>query len=92
MECKFIEKGLLVVDLFKIDKIKKEMIILKEPFKKNTVLKIDDEKMNDIMIRYKYFKYKEDDKEAVFAQDLADESNMSYHIRRKYSQEYACHY
>lgn len=85
-------KNTLLVDLFKIDKVKKEMIILKEPFTSNTIIKIDDKKMEEIMIDYYYFKYKENDREAIFAQDLFDETNISYHTRKRFKREYSMYF
>lgn len=82
----------LLVELFKIDKLKKEMIIIKEPYMKNTVLEVSDKDIEDINRKYGYFKVKENNGIATFAQDLFDETNMSYHIRKKYSQEYAMYY
>lgn len=85
-------KNTLLVDLFKVDKIKKEMIIIKEPYMRDTIIKIDDKKIEELMKRYSYFKYKEDSKFATFGQDLFDETNMSYHIRKRYTEEYAMYY
>ena len=85
-------KTTMLIDMFKIDKIKKEMILFKEPFMRDTVIQLDDNKLEEIMCRYHYFKYKEDAEEAVFGQDMFDESNMSYHIRKRFKAEYACYY
>ena len=85
-------KNTLLVDLFKIDKIKKEMVILKEHYKSNTIIKIDDEKIKEIMTNYYHFKYKENDREAIFAQDLFDETNISYHTRKRFKREYAMYF
>jgi hypothetical protein len=66
--------------------------LFKEPFFRDTIIKLDDEKIEDIMRKYKYFKYKEDSNEAIFGQDMFDESNMSYYVRKAFKKEYASHY
>ena len=85
-------KNTLLVDLFKVDKINKEMVILKEPYKRNTTIKIDDMKIKEIMENYSHFKYKENANEAIFAQDLFDETVISYQTRKRFKTEYACYF
>ena len=85
-------KDTMLVDIFKIDKIKKQMVLFKEPFMRDTIIPLDDKELNLIMKKYEYFKYREDKQEAVFGQDMFDESIMSYHIRRRFKREYASYY
>lgn len=77
-----------LIELFKIDFNKNELIIIREPYMKDVVLNKTDEELEDIKNRYKYFKVSDKDGIMVFGQDFFDESNMSYHLRKKFSEEF----
>ena len=69
---------------------KKELILIMEPYKNNVVVPLEtDEKVQEIFNNYEYFLYKEDENEAVFAQDLFDETNMFYHTRKRFKAEFS---
>lgn len=81
-----------IVELFKIDFNKNELTIIKEPYMKDVVLKMTDEELDKIEKKYDYFKVSNEDGVMVFGQDLFDETNMSYHIRKKYNEEFGKYY
>ena len=85
-------KNILLIDLFKVDTQKKEMILIKEPYGRDTVLKLEDKEVDTILNRYSYFLYKQENGIATFGQDLSDETNMSYHTRKMFKKEYGKYY
>lgn len=76
------------VDLFKINKIKKEMVLIKEPFENDLTLKVDDNELNRIYEKYSHFLYEEDESIAVFGQDVLNEDSTSYHLRNEFINEF----
>lgn len=82
----------LVVDLFKIDGNKRQVILLKEPIYKDTVIDFSEEEIIDIMKKYSYFKTDVKNGVAVFSQDLASEALISYKLRKEFKKDFSKYY
>lgn len=82
----------LLVELFKIDTNKNKVTVIKEPYKRDVVFETDKDDIERLIKKYNYFKTKEEDGVITFSQDLFDETNMSYSLKKKYNEEFGEYY
>lgn len=82
----------LLVELFKIDTNKNKVAVIKEPYERDVVFETDKDDIERLIKKYNYFKAKEENGVITFSQDLFDETNMSYSLKKKYNEEFGKYY
>ena len=82
----------ILVELFKIDGNKRQMILLKEPYMRDVIIDLSEEKILEIMRNYSFFKIDVKDGIAVFAQDITNKSMMNHKLRMDFKRDFGKYY
>lgn len=81
-----------VLELFKVDGNKKQMILLREPFMRDVVIDLSEDEIIGIMKNYNFFKVDVKDGIATFAQDLFSETAINAKLRLDFKRDFGKYY